>query len=386
MAKKVKILHLIKTLNLGGAEANLFNLIQATNPNEFEMHVGYSLGGEFEKRFQESEARLFKFAGGAHKVKSFASALILLRLVRYIFKNKIDIIHTHNFSAHIWGVIAARITGVKIVEHVHDFRYLPRREFERRRGINKQYKYIKLFKNLSDRVVVLTRQNYEFIVTSKLHSSRKVREILNGIPIRDEIKKEIGESARTLRDKLNIEDSNQVVLTACRIAPEKNIDLILRIAPFVLKEIPSAVFIIAGDGPLLEGFKVKCKREELGFIRFVGFYPESNDLLAISDIFLLPSFLELHSIAILEAMHARVPVVISQDVGCHNEFIIDGENGVLLDPFNDNGWAEAIIKLLKDSQFKVRLGQKGYETCISEFRIENEAKKIESIYRELVGK
>ena len=45
---KIKILHIIKTLNLGGAEVNLLNLVQATDPQRFELHAAYSSGGELE--------------------------------------------------------------------------------------------------------------------------------------------------------------------------------------------------------------------------------------------------------------------------------------------------------------------------------------------------
>ncbi|MCK4946997.1 MAG: hypothetical protein KAS46_01360, partial [Candidatus Aureabacteria bacterium] len=71
--KKIKVLHLIKTLSLWGAELNLFNLTRHIDPRHFETHIGYSTGGEFEKRFKESGIKLFKFAEGSHKIKSFAS-------------------------------------------------------------------------------------------------------------------------------------------------------------------------------------------------------------------------------------------------------------------------------------------------------------------------
>ena len=99
--------------------------------------------------------------------------------------------------------------------------------------------------------------------------------------------------------------------------------------------------------------------------------------------FLLPSFLELHSIAILEAMSMKVPVVISQDVGCNSEFIDQWTNGVLLDPFKDEGWAQALIKLLEDSQLRRKIGDNGYQTCLRKFNIQDAAVRFEKLYKDL---
>lgn len=62
MGKELKVLHIIKTLGLGGAEVNLLNLLKAIDPNGFELHVAYSFGGELEPRFKEAGIPLCKYA------------------------------------------------------------------------------------------------------------------------------------------------------------------------------------------------------------------------------------------------------------------------------------------------------------------------------------
>jgi glycosyltransferase involved in cell wall biosynthesis len=95
--------------------------------------------------------------------------------------------------------------------------------------------------------------------------------------------------------------------------------------------------------------------------------------------------LELHSLAILEAMSMKVPVVIS-NVGCNDEFFQNWDNGVILDPLTGDGWSEAVIRLIKDAKLRQSIGQKGYELCKQRFEIKNIAKKIERIYFELLKK
>ncbi len=374
MPGKIRILHIIKTLGLGGAEVNLLNLVQAMDSDRFELHAAYSSGGALEEKFKKEGVRLFKFADRDHKVKSLASAGIVLRLAAYIRQNHIDIVHTHTFSAQLWGAAAAKLTGCRIVEHVHDFRYLEPEDFAQRRGFNNQYRYVRHFKNVSDRVVVLTRQNKEFLIKEGIYPENKIREFQNGIPMGGSPVRKFGE------DK-----GEWIILTPIRMAPEKNADLILRIAPEVIRAFPQAVFLMAGDGPLYQKMVDDIKTMGLEKnIRMIGYHADIRELLKGADVFLLPSFLELHSIAILEAMSMGVPVVASQDVGCNSEFIDNWQNGVLLDPFKDAGWAQAIIKLLRDVQLRQDIGNRGQKTCAQNFDIRDNARKFEDLYDELV--
>jgi glycosyltransferase involved in cell wall biosynthesis len=390
MADKIKVLHIIKTLGLGGAEVNLLNLVKATDHQRFELHVAYSAGGELEEKFKREGVKLFKFAGQNHKVKSLASIGIIARLVHYLRTNRIDVVHTHIFSAHLWGAAAAKLAGCKIIEHVHDFRYFEPQDFVRRRGMNNQYRFVYQFKNISDKVVVLTKQNQDFILQEKLYPVERVYEYQNGIPLNGSAAKLIEDAKKNekqvLISKYGLRPDALIILTPIRIAPEKNVDLILRIAPEVIRQVPQAVFLIAGDGPLFEQCSGQIK--EMGLadnIKMIGYHSDIHALLQGTDVFLLPSFLELHSIAILEAMSVKVPVVVSEDVGCNSEVFDDWQNGVLLDPFKDEGWAQALIKLLQDPQLRRQMGEKGYETCHEKFNISGVAQKFESLYKELIS-
>lgn len=379
---KIRVLHLIKTLNLGGAETNLLNLVRHTDRARFDVHVGYSYGGEIESQFRDAGVTLFKFADKSHRVKSAASAAIVWRLWRYVRKHRIQIVHTHNFSSHVWGAAAAKLGRAKLVEHVHDFRYLEPSEFARRRGENDQYRYVKYLKRLSDRVIVLTRQNREYVVKNGICPPDRVREIQNGIPLADERPKGRAEALA----RLGLPEGARVVLTLCRVAPEKNVELLFDVVPDVLKTVPRAVFVVAGDGPLLDRCRERCRREGLeASLRFIGFRADVRELLRAAGVFLLPSFLELHSIATLEAMSLGVPVVVSRGVGCNDEFISHGENGFLLDPFLSEGWAETVAALLQNDALRVITGEAGKRTCRERFGIERAAKAKEELYAELVG-
>ena len=146
------------------------------------------------------------------------------------------------------------------------------------------------------------------------------------------------------------------------------------------------MFLVAGSGEKLEEYRERARAEGLEpRVRFIGFHQDMYALLAASDIFLLPSFLELHSIAILEALKMRLPVVISRGVGCNDEFIQHGENGFLCDPFEEQPWVDALVRLANSAPLRARIGQNGLETCRRRFDIRGTAARLEHVYSELAA-
>jgi glycosyltransferase involved in cell wall biosynthesis len=371
-------------MELGGAETNLRNLMGAFDHSKFEHHVAYSFGGEVEPFFREHpQVHLYRYSKGLHRMTSFSSALIMARLWFYIVSRGIRIVHTHNFNAHFWSVYPARLAGAKVVEHVHDFRYFGAAELERRKGVANLLSHIGKFKGLSDRVVVLTEQNRKWLLEHRFYPENKIRIIRNGIPI---LSKPVS-SKKAVAAELGIDEDSPVILIVSRLAPTKNIELVLRIAPAMLKEAPRAKFVIAGSGELLEELKKKNAEKGLGeSIRFIGYQADPSRLLAACDVYWSPSYLELHSISILEALIAGAPVVAGAGVGCNDEVLSHGKDSFLLDPFSDRGWAETLLTLLRDKALRDRVGEEGRRLCHRLFDIRRTAAAFEDLYRELLGR
>ncbi len=377
---QVKVLHVIKTLGLGGAETNLLNLTRSLDTSKVQCHVGYSGSGQLQEQFRKSGIALTQYATGEHRLKSLATFAIVRRLVQYIRRHQIDIVHTHNFSAHVWGLLASRLTGAALIEHVHDQRYTPRQELIRGFGTIAQYRYARFLRNQSDRVVVLTRRSAADVIRSRIARQDRVIVLPNGIPLSARITS--GRCA--VRKELGIPPNAVMILICARIEPAKNIQLILRIAGAVKRAVPSLVFVVAGSGSHLEAYRRQCKVEGLdSLIRFVGYRADIEALMAASEIFLLPSFLELHSIAVLEALRMQLPVVISNRVGCNDEMIQSGWNGYLCDPYVDAQWISTLSELAINSEARERVGRNGQGTCRDHFDIRSTAAKFEDLYLEL---
>jgi glycosyltransferase involved in cell wall biosynthesis len=378
-SRPTRVLHIIKTLGLGGAETNLLNLARAFDPARIETHVAYSEGGEIEPRFRAAGGKLFKYASASHRIKSPHTFPIVARLARYVRSHGIDVVQTHNFNAHVWGLVAGKLAGARVVEHVHDFRYTPTDELVRRHGLMDQYRFIRYFRGRSDRIVVLTDAHRDYVVANGFAPPESVVKIPNGIPLdvptprRDEI-----------RAGLGIPDDAVVALTSARMDPSKNIELVVRVAAEVVKRVPDMLFLVAGSGSHLDDYVALARR--LGVerqVRFLGFRQDVDALLAAADVFVLPSFLELHSIAILEAMRTRVPIVISSGVGCNDDFVRDGVDGFLCDPFVDAPWVEALVALGNDRGLRARTAERAFDTCRQRFDLPIAAGRFEELYASL---
>ncbi len=376
--KQPKILHIIKTLSLGGAESNLFNLLQPGNM-AMETHVAYSFGGDFEQKFLGlRDIGFFKYSSGKHKVQSLASLLIIWKLSAYIRKNKISIVHTHNYNGHIWGLMAAKMAGAKVIEHVHDFRYEDA-DYLRARNVHPgQFKQAVCFAKKSDRIIVLTENNKKYLIQRGV-SADKIKVLRNGIPLGDIPYIDRG----MIKASLGLPENKKIILFAARLSPEKNAQTVIRIAERMSRD--DVVIVIAGSGPQKAALESGLSDAVKGRVKFIGFYPRVTELMSVADVFIQPTLLELHSITMLEAMKMSVPSIVSAGVGCNDEFVTDRLNGFLLDPMDADAWAKKISELLSDPMAARKMGQEGRRLVEGECNIQNTAKKLELVYQEILS-
>ena len=378
---KIRVLHIIHTLHLGGAESNLYNLVSFHDLSTVEPHVAYASGGPFEQKLREKGARLFKYASKPTKIKSLATFSIIWKLFSYIKKHQIQIVHTHNYNAHVWGSVAAKLAGVKLLEHVHDPRYEPP-GYMASLGLPEttQFAQVRYFSKLSDKIFVLTNQNKEYIVSQRMAPVEKVSILWNGIPLSENI-----EPKSSVFENLSIPPEGKIVFTAMRLSPEKNAAAILEIARRVRN--PNVFFVIAGNGPEKKILEEKARKARIAEkIHFLGYRSDIKALLSASDIFILPTLRELHSLTMMEAMSLGIPALVSKGAGCNDDFIRHGENGFLLDPRNPAEWAETIDLLLQNDDQRQKVGHAGKEWIKQECDIKIVVRKIESIYSQLVKK
>lgn len=177
-------------------------------------------------------------------------------------------------------------------------------------------------------------------------------------------------------------NGERILIHVSNFRPVKRVDDVIYIFKIVNDAIPSKLLLI-GDGP--ERSRCEDLSRRLGLsqdIRFLGKQDAVEELLAVSDLFLLPSASESFGLAALEAMACQVPVI-SSDVGGIPEVNIDGETGFTSGVGMVDKMAEDALKILNDDQTLGRF-RAGALAQAARFDIEEMIPKYESYYREVI--
>jgi glycosyltransferase involved in cell wall biosynthesis len=138
-----------------------------------------------------------------------------------------------------------------------------------------------------------------------------------------------------------------------------------------------------GDGPL--GKKLKERAVELKIddsVRFLGWQEEVSDFLLITEIFVHPSLQEGLSNALLEAMSFGLPVVATK-IGGTVDVIIDGQNGVLVEPGNWRSLADAVLRLIDNRSEAMSLGREALKTIERDYDVKRVHRRYIDLYHRL---
>jgi 1,2-diacylglycerol 3-alpha-glucosyltransferase len=171
-----------------------------------------------------------------------------------------------------------------------------------------------------------------------------------------------------------------------RLAPEKNVDLMIKAASELKKEIPDLTMLICGTGSEQKNLEELAKK--LGVfeqIRFFGYIKEKEEfarLYAAADLFLMLSTAETQSIVMMQAMSTGLPVIGVNAWGLPD--YINKENGILIEPGDLKALKENILKLYKDKELRKKLGEGG-KNFVKDFTPEKIALIWEDIYTKVLN-
>lgn len=215
-------------------------------------------------------------------------------------------------------------------------------------------------------------------------SPRKIRFVYWGI---DTPKFKPGLRNEKVGEKLEIFDS-PTIISLRTLEPIYNIESLIHSIPLVLKDIPKAKFIIAGNGSEKENLRKLAN--SLGVsdsVRFVGWIPydELPEYLNSVDIYVSTSLSDGGlSQSTGQAMACQLPVI-TTDLGVNKDLIRDGENGFLVPIKDPKSLAKKIIILLKNKNLRAKLGSNGRKTIENKIDYYKEMGKAENIYKELIN-
>jgi sugar transferase (PEP-CTERM/EpsH1 system associated) len=376
--QQIRILHVIETLDVGGAETVVANIVNNTSP-DFRADVCCLMNsGPIAARIRPGVKIL-----GLGKAKEGNDYRIPLRLSKILRNRKIDIVHSHDWGTLLETIAAATIAGTYAVHMAHGptshypltDRWGPLKRYIRRKAECLSSIKLRCAIAVSD---VVRKELVEDIGIP----SRKVVLIRNGIDLADA---PLG-NLESKRGRLSLAPDDVLLVTVGRLAEIKNYPLLLKAFASAVGRAPMLKLAIVGDGPQRSKLETYTARYGLSDrVYFLGERKDVRDWLALGHAFVLPSFYEGISIALLEAMAAGLPAVATR-VGGNPEIVINGVNGYLVDSGSVEGLASALVDLAHAGTRRNLMGRAARERIEAEFDLKKVISRYEKIYLEVLGR
>jgi glycosyltransferase involved in cell wall biosynthesis len=173
-------------------------------------------------------------------------------------------------------------------------------------------------------------------------------------------------------------DEKKVIGTVCRLVPLKGLETLID----SIIEIPAVSLLVVGDGPLMH--ELKLRAAPLGDrIFFAGNQSNIDEWLTLMDIFVLPSFVENHSVSLLEAMRSGKPII-ATSVGGNQESIRDHVEGLIVPPGDTVVLKSAIMELIRDPLLAGQYGLNARERFLRSFTEEQMHQNLSDYFNSLV--
>lgn len=375
-SEKANIFFVIGSLEVGGAEGQMYLLVKQLQGQAYMCHV-YSLqsGGPLEGRFENLGVPVY--SGGLKKgdVSNAPWKVILagLRLLRLVYRLKPSVMHCYLPLITFMGALSGRMACVPLV-------------ISSRRALGthqRRYPILvpldRLANRLSHRVTVNSRAVWNDMVRRDHIDPAKLVLIYNGV---DTWPLETAFSHREeTRRELGIGANEKVIIVVANLIPYKGHSDLIQAATLVTKRFPKAVFLVVGED---RGILIDLEQQvsEFGIgqsFKFLGRRNDISNLLGASDISVLPSHEEGFSNVILESMAAGLPVV-AADVGGNGEAVRDGVTGWLVPPREPSALSAKILDLLSNTAKAREWGEKGRQRVKRMFTVEKMSRAHMKLY------
>lgn len=297
------------------------------------------------------------------------------RFASYLKQHNVEIVHSHDFYSNIFGIAGALLARTR-------GRIASKRETTGTRTTAQRTVERNAFK-LAHAVVANATAVKDQLIGEGVRQD-KIAVIYNGIDLTRFDQNGTREDALA-RLNLEIVPERPVITMVANFEYRvKDHPMLLRTAQRVTREVPEAIFVIAGEGELrAETEQLAAQLGVKDSCLFTGRCASVPDLLAASDICLLTSQAEGFSNSILEYMAAGRPVV-ATNVGGASEAIVEGETGHLVKSGDDEAMAQRIVELLRNPQRRRQMGLQGRNVVDQRFSLQSRLANTSALYQRML--
>lgn len=403
--KRPLILHLITQAEYGGAQKYVEEIVTGLS-DEFRFVVG---AGELSKshelliRLEKKGYYTLHLTKLHRSINPFHDFGALLQMERIISRLKPDILHLHTSKISVLGTLATKLSQYTL--RLKGVKYRPKIIYtshgwvfnEKISHIQKWF-YIaaeKISGSWKDVIIVLSK--VDETIGKKLHigKSSSYTIVPNGITLdasafheRNDARALLINQCRNKAPYLSLESRGKELWIGviANLYENKGLDVLVRAMGHIAKinaelKLDAKIrAVILGEGAMEEKIRAEIALHDVTeTVLLAGGTKDAWKFLPAFDIFCLPSYKEGFPYAVLEAMDAGIPCVVSS-VGALPEFIINHENGVLVEPGNDEQLHDALMELLHHEDARKKMGAEGQKTVRKNFTRKSFLEKISKIY------
>ncbi|MEE4311332.1 MAG: glycosyltransferase family 4 protein [candidate division KSB1 bacterium] len=376
---KIKILHIITNLPVGGAQDNTLITVDELDKERYEVTLMSAEEGDWlDRALKMKNVKLIFVNELVRPIHLIYDIIALLRIYRIIRKGRYDIVHTHSSKPGFSGRIAAKLAGVPIIVHtVHGF---PFNDFMNPLLRSFFITLEEALAKISNVLVTVSKLNFQKIVDLKIADPARLVNIYSGIYF-DKFDKKTDVVSK--KKELGIDPKMKVIGMVGRLSNQKSPQYFLDAIPAIAEAHPDTRFLLIGDGELRDALEKRIKK--LGIhdrTQILGFRDDVPDLLQVMDIYVLSSCWEGLGRSLTEAMYLKKPVVATAVEGVP-EIVETGKTGVLVPPRDPESISRAVISLLGDPAQTKELGENAHRKVAKKFSAHKMVEQIDQLYQEL---
>jgi len=371
----IKVLHLIDTAKICGPGKTILESIARYDKSQYQAYLGiFLLKNETENAYcQAAENREVEVVPirSSHQL----DPRVISETISVIKKMEIDLVLTHGYKADIFGVIAAKMSGLPVISTAHGW---ITNNLKSKVYVALQARALRY----ADGVIAVSPSIKEILLGMKVPEER-IELIYNGIVMENYDPEKAGSAG--LRQQFSIDDSAVIVGYVGRLSPEKGQKDFITAMSRIVEECPEAHCVLVGDGPSKDDLVAYVSR--LGLEKNIHFTGHLTDVVSVYkeiDVFALTSHTEGFPNVLLEALCMDVPVL-ATDVGGVASIVHPKETGLLVKPGDISGIVDGVVELIKDKEKAALYARNGKDMVCKHYTFNARLNKVQDYYRKILS-
>ena len=331
---KLRVLQVIGSMHIGGAESVVAHLIRGLDRDRFEVAVCCTNQLGVVAEGLKADGHTVMLAESASGLRRYLKPMFLFRVIREWSPH---VVHSHGTTAVLHAGPLGFVGALPAWAHSFHFG-----NYDALNG--RQVTAERLLCRSADQLVAVADRQRESVIRRHGLDSDRIMTILNGVlpnPFLEE-----ADLTRRKRAELGIGADETVVGTVAVLSEQKGIPYLLEAAASVVEHHQKVRFLIVGGGRLEGQLRAAAESKGLGTrVVFTGWRQDAAELMTTFDVFVMSSLWEAMPMVLLEAMAARRPIVVT-DVGDNREVVATGRAGIVVPPADAPALARGILEVL----------------------------------------